>query len=176
MFLPQRRYHHILGSTDGLTVLPRIEIVTILVKYQPSYDTSHTMKVHYETQWPTAAHRCHNLHWRMYPACKVDISQHLAIPGFPQSDHTVGKPSLDAGLLCSEAEHTSWPQVLLKYQPSNDLDYRSAQKDPASWFNIKTAVSIKRTRNSWILKSQQSQTSQNLWSGFIKRVNRRPFM
>ena len=29
----------------------------------------------------------------MYPAGKVDISGHLAIPGFPQSDHTVGKPS-----------------------------------------------------------------------------------
>ena len=39
----------------------------------------------------------------MYSAGKVDISQHLAIPGFPQSDHTVGKPSVDAGSLCSEA-------------------------------------------------------------------------
>ena len=33
-----------LGLTDGLTVLARIEIVTILVHYQPSYNTSHTMK------------------------------------------------------------------------------------------------------------------------------------
>ena len=33
----------------------------------------------------------------MYPAGKVDI------PGFPQSDHTVGKPSADTGSLCSEA-------------------------------------------------------------------------
>ena len=39
----------------------------------------------------------------MYPAGKVDISQHLAIPGIPQSDHTAGKPSADAGSLCSEA-------------------------------------------------------------------------
>ena len=39
----------------------------------------------------------------MYPAGKVDICQHLAIPGFPQSDHNVGKPSADAGSLCSEA-------------------------------------------------------------------------
>ena len=39
----------------------------------------------------------------MYPAGKVDISQHLAILGFPQSDHTVGKPNADAGSLCSEA-------------------------------------------------------------------------
>ena len=37
------------------------------------------------------------------PAGKVDISQHLAIPGLSKSDHTVGKPSADAGLLCSEA-------------------------------------------------------------------------
>ena len=38
-----------------------------------------------------------------YPAGKVDIFQHLTIPGFPQSDHTVRKPSAGAGLLCSEA-------------------------------------------------------------------------
>ena len=42
------------------------------------------------------------LHCGMYPACKVDISQHLAIPKFPQSDHTVGKPSADADSLYSE--------------------------------------------------------------------------
>ena len=53
----------------------------------------------------------------MYPAGKVDISQHLAIPGFPQSDYTVSKPSADDGSLCSEAYQTSWPQVILKYQP-----------------------------------------------------------
>ena len=33
-----------LRSTDGLTVLVRIEIVAILVHYQPSYNNSHTMK------------------------------------------------------------------------------------------------------------------------------------
>ena len=33
-----------LRSTDGLTLLARIEIVTILVHYQQSYNTSHTMK------------------------------------------------------------------------------------------------------------------------------------
>ena len=31
-----------LRVTDGLTVLTRIEIVVILVHYQPSYNTSHT--------------------------------------------------------------------------------------------------------------------------------------
>ena len=36
-----------LRSADGLTVLARIEIVAILVHYQPSYNTSHT---HNETQ------------------------------------------------------------------------------------------------------------------------------
>ena len=39
---------------------------------------------------------------RMYPAGKVAISQHLATPGFPQCNHTVGKLSADAGSLCSE--------------------------------------------------------------------------
>ena len=43
-----------------------------------------------------------NLQWGMYPAGKVAISGHLAIPGFPQVDHTVGKLSADAGSLCSE--------------------------------------------------------------------------
>ena len=37
------------------------------------------------------------LRCRMYPAGKVAIFQHLATPGFPQSDHTVGKLSADAG-------------------------------------------------------------------------------
>ena len=69
----------------------------------------------------------------MYPACKVDISQHLAIPGFPQGDHTVGKPSADAGSLCSEAQQISWPQVILKCQPPICLHYRSVQTDPALW-------------------------------------------
>ena len=43
------------------------------------------------------------LRCEMYPAGKVDISWHLAIPGFPQGDHNVSKPSVDAGSLCSEA-------------------------------------------------------------------------
>ena len=36
----------------------------------------------------------------MYSAGKVAISQHLAISGFPQCDHTVGKLSADASSLC----------------------------------------------------------------------------
>ena len=36
-------------------------------------------------------------------AGKHDVSQHLAIPRFPQSDHTVGKASEDTGSRCSEA-------------------------------------------------------------------------
>ena len=31
-------------STDGLSVLATIELVAILVHYQPSYNTSHTIK------------------------------------------------------------------------------------------------------------------------------------
>ena len=42
-----------------------------------------------------------SLHCGMYPAGKVDISQHLAILKFLQSDHTVIKPNGDAGLLAS---------------------------------------------------------------------------
>jgi hypothetical protein len=75
-----------------------LEIVTILVHYQPSYNTSHTMKPSDPLLLADIALRC-----RMYPAGKVDISQHLATPGFPLSDHTIGEPSADAGSLCSEA-------------------------------------------------------------------------
>ena len=75
-----------LWSTDGLTVLGRIEIVTILVHYQLSYNTLHTMKPS-----DPLLHADVNLRWGMYPAGKVAISQHLATPGFPQIDHTVGR-------------------------------------------------------------------------------------
>ena len=33
-----------LRSSDGMTVLARLEIVAILVLYQPSYNTSHTQE------------------------------------------------------------------------------------------------------------------------------------
>ena len=71
------RYH--LRSTGGLTVLARLEIVAILVYYQPSYKTSHTMKPSEPLLLADG----------IYPAGKVD--------------HTVDKLSADAGLLFSEA-------------------------------------------------------------------------
>ena len=52
-----------LRSTDGLTVLTRIEIVTILVHYQQSYNTSHTMKPSDPLLLADVALRC-----GMYPA------------------------------------------------------------------------------------------------------------
>ena len=76
-----------LQSADGLTVLARIEIVAILVQYQPSD--------------PLLLADVTKLHG-IYPAGKVDISRHLAIPGFPQSDHTVDKPSADTDWLSSD--------------------------------------------------------------------------
>ena len=59
-------------SSNGMTVLARIEIVAILVHYQPSYNTSHTMKPSNPLLLANVTLRC-----RMYPAGKVDISQHL---------------------------------------------------------------------------------------------------
>ena len=76
---------------DGLFVLARIQLVAILVHYhvyQPSYNILHIMKPSDPLLLPDVTLRC-----GMYPAGKVDISQHLAIPGFPQ---------IDAGSLCSE--------------------------------------------------------------------------
>ena len=84
-----------LRSTHGLNVLARIEIVTILEHYQPSYNTSHTVKPNDLLLLTDVTLRC-----GMYPAGKVDISRHLATPEFPKS---VGEPSADAGSLCSEA-------------------------------------------------------------------------
>ena len=59
-------------SSNGLTVLARIEIVTILVHYQLSYNTSHKMKPSNPLLLADVTLRC-----EMYPAGKVDISQHL---------------------------------------------------------------------------------------------------
>ena len=100
MFPLLRQYHHNLRLTDGLTVLAWLVVRDSLHlgNYQPSYNTSHTMKSSDPLLLADVTLRC-----GMYPAGKVDISRHLAIPGFPQSDHTVGKPSVDAGSLCSEA-------------------------------------------------------------------------
>ena len=72
MFPPQS------AMTDGLTLLARIEIVVILVHYQPSYNTSHTMK-------PSD------------PLLLADVltPSHSQVP---PSDHTVEEPSADAGV------------------------------------------------------------------------------
>ena len=83
-------------STDGLTILAWIEIIAMSVYYQPSHSTSHTMKPSDPLLLTDVT-----LRYGMHPAGKVDISQDLAIPGFPQSDHTVGKAIADTGSLCS---------------------------------------------------------------------------
>ena len=73
----QRRYHHNLRSTDGLTVLTYwLEIVTIFVHYQPSF----THFTHNGTQWPTAASRCRFALQDV--SCRE--SWHLAILGSPR--------------------------------------------------------------------------------------------
>ena len=64
---------------------------------EPSYNTSYTIK----SSDPLLLANV-TLHCGMNPAGKADISQHLAIPGFLQSDYTVGKPNAHAGSLCSE--------------------------------------------------------------------------
>ena len=86
MFPPRRRYHHNLQATDGLTALASwLDIVAILIHYQPSYNTSHTMKLSDPLLFADVTLSC-----GIYPDGKVDISRHLAILGFPQGDHTFG--------------------------------------------------------------------------------------
>ena len=58
-----------LPLTDGLTVLVRIEIVVILVHYQPSFNISHTMNPTDPLLLADVTLCC-----GMYPASKVDIS------------------------------------------------------------------------------------------------------
>ena len=60
-----------LRLTDGLTVLPRIEIVAILIHYQLF---THTMKPSDPLMLPDVP-----LRGGMYPAGKIDISRPLAI-------------------------------------------------------------------------------------------------
>ena len=70
----------------GLTVLVWIDIVAILVHYQPSYNT-YTIKTSDLLLLADVPLCC-----GIYPADKNYIFLHLAITGFHQSDHTVGKP------------------------------------------------------------------------------------
>ena len=60
-----------------------------------------TLHTHNETSDPLLLAN-DTLHCRMYPTCKFAISQHLATPGFPQCDHTVGELSKASGSLCCE--------------------------------------------------------------------------
>ena len=69
-----------------------------------------------------------NLRCGMYPAGKDAFSQHLAIPEFSQSDHTVSKLSADAGSLWNTVKQASRPQVILKTQPPICLDYRARNR------------------------------------------------
>ena len=85
-------------SSDQLTVLAKIKIIAILAHYQLSYNTSRTMKSSDPLLLADG-----NMHCGMYPAGKVAISRHLFISGFPQSDHTVGKLSADAGFHGNES-------------------------------------------------------------------------
>ena len=72
------------------------------------------------------------LHRGMYPAGKVDISQHLTIPRFPQWDNTVGSPV--QMLVYCVVKHNKPPDlksssnVSLKCQPPICLDYRACNK------------------------------------------------
>ena len=73
-----------LRSTDGLTVLPRIEIVAILVHYQPFYNTSYTMKPSDPLLLVDVTLRS-----KMYAAGKVDISPS---PGSPRVTILLARP------------------------------------------------------------------------------------
>ena len=60
---------------------------------------------------------------------------HIAIPGFPQSDHTVSKLSADPDSLWNTVKQASRPQVILKTQPPICLDYK-ARNRPYTYGNL----------------------------------------
>ena len=64
----------------------------------------------------------------IYPTDQLLFPQHLAIHGFPQSDHTVSKLSVNAGSLLNTVKQASRPQVILKTQPPICLDYRARNR------------------------------------------------
>ena len=64
----------------------------------------------------------------MYPAARITLSNHLAISGFHQSDHTVSKLTADADSLRNTVKQVSRPQDLLKTQPLICLDYRARNR------------------------------------------------
>ena len=68
------------------------------------YNINHPTTLHTHTMKPSdpLLRTYDTLCCGMYPTGKVAISRHLATPGFPQCDHTVGKLSADAGSLYSE--------------------------------------------------------------------------
>ena len=83
------------------------------------------------SQWNSKSHYCSP---RVLQAAgciqqpKSLFLRHLAIPGFPQSDHTVSKLSADADSLWNTAKQASRPQAILKTQPPICLDYRASNR------------------------------------------------
>ena len=59
---------------------------------------------------------------------KLLFHRHLAIPGFPQSDHTVIKLSADTGLPWNTVKQASRPQFIVKTQSPICLDYRACNR------------------------------------------------
>ena len=64
---------------------------------------------------------------------------YLAIPGFPQSDHTISKVSADSDSLWNTVNQTSWTQVILKTQLPIFLDYRARSRPQLAmlWFLVR---------------------------------------
>ena len=117
MFPPWRWYHHNLRSKDGLTILANwLEIVAILVLYQPFYNTTHRMKPSDPLLLPDVPLRC-----GIHSAGKVDISWHLVTTGSPRV--TVLSASPVRTLVHCEVKHS---------RPS-DLKSSSTVSLPFAW-------------------------------------------
>ena len=91
---------------DGLTVLARIEIVAILLYYQPSCNASQPMKPSYSLLMADVTLCC-----GLYPSGKVDISRHLAITDSPRV--TILSASLVRTLVHCVVKHSRSPDLKL---------------------------------------------------------------
>ena len=88
---------------------------------------------------------------------KMLFLQHLAIPGFPQSDHTVSKLSGNADSLWNTVKQAFRPEVILKTRPPICLNYRSSNRPQilaTSYHNSSTSKFETKTFNSPIVQGK----------------------
>ena len=113
---------------------------------------------------------------RIYPAGKVDISQHLAIPRFPQSDDTVSKQSAD--LFLCVVKHSRPPDLKSSSNVSFPFAYNRARNRP-QLYDVKYVVTnFLRCKNCFSMCDSVQSTpyssveqSQDMTRSYIQYIH-----